>query len=118
MVLRHRDDRVLVPEGFEANDVIKTAYFRYDLSLGTGLNKLNGKAFRIGHLGWLNEIMLMQTLCGVELAMRASVFHSSPARVPARRSLSLRYRPSHADSSRITFQASSIQRVIPLMLVI
>ncbi|MET0939969.1 MAG: hypothetical protein ABWY13_01260 [Mesorhizobium sp.] len=61
---------VLVPEGFEANDVIKTAYFRYDLSLATGLNKLNGKAFRIGHLGWLNEIMVMQTLCGVELAMR------------------------------------------------
>ena len=61
---------VLVPEGFDANDVIKTAYFRYDLSLGTGLNKLNGKAFRIGHLGWLNEIMVMQALCGVELAMR------------------------------------------------
>ena len=61
---------VFVPEGFDANDVIKTAYFRYDLSLGTGLNKLNGKAFRIGHLGWLNEIMVMQALCGVELAMR------------------------------------------------
>jgi alanine-glyoxylate transaminase/serine-glyoxylate transaminase/serine-pyruvate transaminase len=61
---------VVVPEGFDANDVIKTAYFRYDLSLGTGLNKLNGKAFRIGHLGWLNEIMVMQALCGVELAMR------------------------------------------------
>jgi alanine-glyoxylate transaminase/serine-glyoxylate transaminase/serine-pyruvate transaminase len=61
---------VFVPEGFDANDVIKTAYFRYDLSLGTGLNKLNGKAFRIDHLGWLNEIMVMQTLCGVELAMR------------------------------------------------
>jgi alanine-glyoxylate transaminase / serine-glyoxylate transaminase / serine-pyruvate transaminase len=50
---------VFVPEGFDANDVIKTAYYRYDLSLGTGLNKLNGKAFRIGHLGWLNEIMVM-----------------------------------------------------------
>ena len=61
---------VFVPEGFDANDVIKTAYFRYHLSLGTGLNKLNGKAFRIGHLGWLNEIMVMQALCGVELAMR------------------------------------------------
>ena len=35
-----------------------------------GLNKLNGKVFRIGHLGWLNEIMVMQALCGVELAMR------------------------------------------------
>jgi alanine-glyoxylate transaminase / serine-glyoxylate transaminase / serine-pyruvate transaminase len=61
---------VLVPDGFDANDVIKIAYYRYDLSLGTGLNKLNGKAFRIGHLGWLNEIMVMQALCGVELAMR------------------------------------------------
>jgi alanine-glyoxylate transaminase/serine-glyoxylate transaminase/serine-pyruvate transaminase len=61
---------VVVPDGFDANDVIKTAYYRYDLSLGTGLNKLNGKVFRIGHLGWLNEIMVMQTLGGVELAMR------------------------------------------------
>lgn len=61
---------VVVPEGFDANEVIKRAYYRYDLSLGTGLNKVNGKIFRIGHLGWLNEIMVMQALCGVELAMR------------------------------------------------
>jgi len=61
---------VVVPEGFDANDVIKKAYYRYDLSLGSGLNKVNGKVFRIGHLGWLNEIMVMQTLGGVELAMR------------------------------------------------
>ena len=61
---------VVVPDGFDANEVIKTAYYRYDLSLGTGLNKVNGKVFRIGHLGWLNEIMVMQALCGVELAMR------------------------------------------------
>src|SRR5499427_7911341 len=61
---------VVVPEGFDANDVIKTAYYRYDLSLGTGLSEVNGKVFRIGHLGWLNHIMVMQALCGVELAMR------------------------------------------------
>jgi len=61
---------VVVPEGFDANDVIMRAYYHYDLSLGTGLNKVNGKVFRIGHLGWLNEIMVMQTLSGVELAMR------------------------------------------------
>ncbi len=60
---------VLVPEGFDANDVIKTAYNRYDLSLGGGLNKVAGKVFRIGHLGWLNEIMVLQALGGVELAM-------------------------------------------------
>ncbi|MBL8704291.1 MAG: aminotransferase class V-fold PLP-dependent enzyme, partial [Rhodospirillales bacterium] len=61
---------VLVPEGVNANDVIRTAYERYDLSLGAGLNKVAGKVFRIGHLGWLNEIMVLQALGGVELAMR------------------------------------------------
>jgi alanine-glyoxylate transaminase/serine-glyoxylate transaminase/serine-pyruvate transaminase len=60
---------VLVPDGVDANDVIKTAYHRYDLSLGGGLNKVAGKVFRIGHLGWLNEIMVLQALGGVELAM-------------------------------------------------
>ena len=59
-----------VPEGFDANDVIKTAYCKYDLSLGAGLSKVAGKVFRIGHLGWLNEIMVLQALGGVELAMR------------------------------------------------
>ncbi len=63
---------VVVPEGFDANDVINAAYYRYDLSLGSGLNRLNGKVFRIGHLGWLNEIMVMQALGGVELAMRST----------------------------------------------
>jgi len=60
---------VLVPDGFDANDVIKTAYNSYELSLGGGLNKVAGKVFRIGHLGWLNEIMVLQALGGVELAM-------------------------------------------------
>ena len=59
-----------MPEGFDANDVIRTAYDRYDLSLGGGLNKVAGKVFRIGHLGWLNEIMVLQALGGVELAMQ------------------------------------------------
>ena len=61
---------ILVPEGFDANDVIRTAYERYELSLGGGLNKVAGKVFRIGHLGWLNEIMVLQALGGVELAMQ------------------------------------------------
>lgn len=60
---------VVVPDGFNANDVIKTAYHRYDLSLGGGLGRVAGRVFRIGHLGWLNEIMVMQALGGVELAM-------------------------------------------------
>lgn len=61
---------ILVPDGFDANDVIQTAYHSYNLSLGAGLNKVAGKVFRIGHLGWLNELMVLQSLGGVEMAMR------------------------------------------------
>ena len=61
---------ILVPDGVDANQVIRTAYARYGLSLGAGLNKVAGKVFRIGHLGSLNEIMVLQALGGVELAMR------------------------------------------------
>ncbi|MEO1693758.1 MAG: aminotransferase class V-fold PLP-dependent enzyme [Pseudomonadota bacterium] len=61
---------IVVPDQIDANDVIKTAYHRYGLSLGGGLNKVAGRVFRIGHLGALNELMVLQTLGGAELAMR------------------------------------------------
>jgi alanine-glyoxylate transaminase/serine-glyoxylate transaminase/serine-pyruvate transaminase len=61
---------IMVPEGFDANDVIKAAYYKYDLSLGAGLSKVAGKVFRIGHLGWMNELMVLSSLGGAELAMR------------------------------------------------
>src|SRR2546421_1879606 len=50
---------VMVPEGKNAADVIDVAFRRYDLSLGAGLARLAGKLFRIGHLGDLNELMLL-----------------------------------------------------------
>lgn len=61
---------IVVPAGFDANDVIKTAYHRYGLSLGGGLSKVAGKVFRIGHLGYLNELMVLQALGGAELALK------------------------------------------------
>ena len=61
---------ILVPEGFDGADVIRIAYERYNLSLGTGLSKVAGKLFRIGHLGDLNELMVMSALAGAEMAMR------------------------------------------------
>lgn len=61
---------VVVPEAFDANEVIKRAYYQYDLSLGGGLSKVAGKVFRIGHLGWVNELMILQALGGAELAMK------------------------------------------------
>jgi alanine-glyoxylate transaminase / serine-glyoxylate transaminase / serine-pyruvate transaminase len=61
---------VCVPDSFDAGDVVKIAYYRYSLSLGTGLSKVAGKVFRIGHLGWLNELNLIQAIAGAEMAMR------------------------------------------------
>jgi alanine-glyoxylate transaminase/serine-glyoxylate transaminase/serine-pyruvate transaminase len=67
---------VLVPAGHDADAVRQAALERFDLSLGTGLGKLAGKVFRIGHLGWFNELMLMGTLAGVEMALaQAGVPH-------------------------------------------
>jgi alanine-glyoxylate transaminase / serine-glyoxylate transaminase / serine-pyruvate transaminase len=60
---------IRVPEGFDANEVIKVAYSRYNLSLGLGLKQLSGQVFRIGHLGWLNDLMLLQAIAGAEMAM-------------------------------------------------
>ena len=41
----------------------------YDMSLGSGLGKIKGKVFRIGHIGHFNDLMLMGTLSGVEMAL-------------------------------------------------
>jgi len=61
---------IMVPEGFNGADVIDRAYRRYNLALGAGLSQMAGKLFRIGHLGDLNELMLLGAIAGAEMAMR------------------------------------------------
>ncbi len=61
---------VLVPEGHDAEAVRRTALDRFNVSLGGGLGPLGGRVFRIGHLGDLNEPMVLGTLGAVELALR------------------------------------------------
>lgn len=61
---------VVVPEGFNGAHVIDVAFRRYNLALGAGLSKVAGKVFRIGHLGDLNELMLMGAIAGSEMAMQ------------------------------------------------
>jgi alanine-glyoxylate transaminase/serine-glyoxylate transaminase/serine-pyruvate transaminase len=61
---------IMVPAHVKGEEVISGAYRRYNLSLGAGLSKLAGKAFRIGHLGDLNELMLLAALAGTEMALR------------------------------------------------
>jgi alanine-glyoxylate transaminase / serine-glyoxylate transaminase / serine-pyruvate transaminase len=61
---------IMVPHGFNGADVIDRAYRRYNLALGAGLSQVAGKLFRIGHLGDLNELMLLGAIAGAEMAMR------------------------------------------------
>ncbi|HEY3043375.1 MAG TPA: aminotransferase class V-fold PLP-dependent enzyme [Vicinamibacterales bacterium] len=61
---------IIVPPHINGQDVIDIAHRRYNLSLGTGLAKVAGKLFRIGHMGDLNELMLLGALAGAEMAMR------------------------------------------------
>jgi alanine-glyoxylate transaminase/serine-glyoxylate transaminase/serine-pyruvate transaminase len=61
---------IMVPPGFNGAEVIDVAYRRYNLALGAGLARMAGKLFRIGHLGDLNELMLLGGIAGAELAMR------------------------------------------------
>ena len=60
---------IMVPRGFNGAEVIDRAYRRYNLALGAGLSQMAGKLFRIGHLGDLNELMLLGAISGAEMAM-------------------------------------------------
>jgi alanine-glyoxylate transaminase / serine-glyoxylate transaminase / serine-pyruvate transaminase len=69
---------VLVPEGHDADHLRRVILERFDMSLGTGLAKLAGKVFRIGHLGDFNDLSLAGTLAGVEMGLTiASIPHRS-----------------------------------------
>ncbi|WP_298259269.1 aminotransferase class V-fold PLP-dependent enzyme [Bradyrhizobium sp.] len=60
---------VMTPEGHDADAFRKVVLENFDMSLGTGLGKIKGRAFRIGHIGHFNDLMLMGTLSGVEMGL-------------------------------------------------
>ncbi|MCB1482105.1 MAG: aminotransferase class V-fold PLP-dependent enzyme [Rhodobiaceae bacterium] len=69
---------VLVPDGVSADNYRKVTLENFNMSLGNGLSKVADKVFRIGHLGDFNDLMLMGTLCGVEMGLeRAGVPHKN-----------------------------------------
>jgi alanine-glyoxylate transaminase / serine-glyoxylate transaminase / serine-pyruvate transaminase len=61
---------VLMPDGVDADQVRQLIYERFDLSLGTGLGKVKGRMFRIGHLGDSNDLTLLATLAGCEMGLQ------------------------------------------------
>jgi len=67
---------IVIPDGFDADRLREIILECFDMSLGTGLGKLRGKVFRIGHLGHFNDLMLCGTLAGVEMGLhRAGIPH-------------------------------------------
>jgi alanine-glyoxylate transaminase/serine-glyoxylate transaminase/serine-pyruvate transaminase len=74
---------VLMPEGYNADAFRNVALEQFDVSLGTGLTKVAGKVFRIGHLGDTNDLTIVATLAGVEMALALAGVPHKPAGVAA-----------------------------------
>jgi alanine-glyoxylate transaminase / serine-glyoxylate transaminase / serine-pyruvate transaminase len=74
---------VMMPEGIDADAVRKVIYERFDMSLGTGLGKMKGRMFRIGHLGDCNDLTLMATLAGVEMGLQIAGVPVAASGLPA-----------------------------------
>lgn len=60
---------ICVPEGFNSNELVNHAFSKYGISFGVGLGEMDGKAFRIGHLGSLTDVMVLSGLATIEMAM-------------------------------------------------
>jgi alanine-glyoxylate transaminase/serine-glyoxylate transaminase/serine-pyruvate transaminase len=60
---------VRMPDGHDSDAFRQVVLENFDMSLGTGLNKVKGRVFRIGHIGHFNDLMLMGTLSGVEMGL-------------------------------------------------
>lgn len=74
---------VRVPDGHDADALRRIALERFDLSLGTGLSKLAGRVFRIGHLGDLNDLTVIATVAGVEMSLAIANIAHAPGGVDA-----------------------------------
>lgn len=74
---------VLLPDGVDGDALRAVILERFDMSLGTGLGKLKGKVFRVGHLGDFNDLMLAGTLCGVEMGFQVAGTPHQPGGVAA-----------------------------------
>jgi alanine-glyoxylate transaminase/serine-glyoxylate transaminase/serine-pyruvate transaminase len=72
---------ILMPSGHSADAFRRTALEHFDVSLGTGLSKIAGKVFRIGHLGDTNDLTMIATLAGVEMGLKLAGVPHQPAGV-------------------------------------
>jgi alanine-glyoxylate transaminase / serine-glyoxylate transaminase / serine-pyruvate transaminase len=74
---------VLVPDGHDADKIRALILDRFNMSLGTGLGRLAGRVFRIGHLGHLNDVSLAGTLAGVQMGLELAGVPVDPSGITA-----------------------------------
>ena len=74
---------IMMPEGHDAEKVLRVVLERFDMSLGIGLSKLSGRIFRIGHLGDFNDLSLIGTLGGTEMGLVLAKIPHQPGGVTA-----------------------------------
>src|SRR3954463_12031367 len=79
----HSMTAVFMPDGHNADNLRSVILEHFNMSLGIGLAKLSGRVFRIGHLGNFNDLMLMGTLSGVEMGLRAAGVPHKPGGIMA-----------------------------------
>ena len=88
---------VITPQGVDADQLRKLIHARFDLSLGTGLGRVRGRMFRIGHLGDCNDLTLMAALSGVEMGLKLSGVALAGSGVQA----AMEFFASHPQSSNL-----------------
>jgi alanine-glyoxylate transaminase / serine-glyoxylate transaminase / serine-pyruvate transaminase len=94
---------ILMGSEYDADEVRRVILERFDMSLGAGLGKLQGRVFRIGHLGDFNDLMLAGTLCGVEMGLRIAGVPTEPGVGAALELLEAEPEPpgTEADATRV-----------------
>ena len=91
----------LIGIGMDADSVRRLIYERFDLSLGTGLGKVKGRMFRIGHLGDSNDLTLLGALAGCEMGLKLAGIRLAASGVQA----AMEYFAAHASRSSLAHAA-------------
>jgi alanine-glyoxylate transaminase / serine-glyoxylate transaminase / serine-pyruvate transaminase len=86
---------VITPVGVDADELRRLIYERFDLSLGTGLSKLKGRMFRIGHLGDSNDLTLLAALSGCEMGLKLAGIKLGGSGVQVAMDYFAAHRPAH-----------------------
>jgi alanine-glyoxylate transaminase/serine-glyoxylate transaminase/serine-pyruvate transaminase len=95
---------IFTPAGYSADELRKVILEQFNMPLGAGLGKLQGKLFRIGHLGDFNDLMLAGTLSGVEMGLEVAGVPHSKGGVAA----ALEYLTAEAKESRLTAESAAV----------